>query len=219
MKENATLDAQVVELDQRRGEIVLNRVHDLIGRYVVYPSPEARIAHTLWITHCHMMDLWETTPRIAFLSPEPGSGKSRALEVTCELVPRPVNSSNVTPAYLIRRVADPAGRPTISLDEVDAIFGPKPKEKSEELRGLLNAGYRKGAFVGRCGGKTMTVPEEIPAYAAVALAGLNSLPDNRHQDAQASARRKGRAVPPTDLSGAGRRLASGSRNMGRRFHE
>jgi hypothetical protein len=43
---------------------------------------------------------------------------------------------------------------------------------------MLNAGHRRGAVAGRCvtiGKKVM--PEEIPAYCAVALAGLHELPD------------------------------------------
>src|SRR5262249_55184263 len=49
---------------------------------------------------------------------------------------------------------------------------------NEEVRGLLNAGHRRGAVAGRCValGKTV-ITEEIPAYAAVALAGLDWLPD------------------------------------------
>ena len=57
------------------------------------------------------------------------------------------------------------------------MFGPKAKE-NEELRGLLNAGHRKGAVAGRCvvRGKVVET-EEISAYSAVALAGLGWLPD------------------------------------------
>lgn len=57
------------------------------------------------------------------------------------------------------------------------MFGPKARE-NEELRGLLNAGHRRGAVTGRCvvRGKEIFT-EEIPAYAAVALAGLGWLPD------------------------------------------
>ena len=103
----------------------------------------------LWIAHTHLMDCWESTPRIAFLSPEPASGKTRALEVTEPLVPRPVHAVNTTPAYLFRKVSDPAGPPTILYDEIDTVFGPKAKD-NEEIRGMLNAGHRKGAVAGRC---------------------------------------------------------------------
>lgn len=159
------------------GAELLDEVEALLGRYVVYPGSHERVAHVLWIAHAHLMGCWESTPRIAFLSPEPGSGKSRALEVTEPLVPRAVHAVNATPAYLFRKVSDEAGPPTILFDEVDTIFGPRAKD-NEELRGLLNAGHRRGAMAGRCvirGKQVFT--EELPAYAAVALAGLDDLPD------------------------------------------
>jgi hypothetical protein len=123
------------------------------------------------------MHVWESTPRIAFLSPEPGSGKSRALEVTDLLVPRPIHAVNTTPAYLFRKVGDENGAPTILYDEIDTVFGPRAKE-NEDIRGMLNAGHRRGAVAGRCKvvGKTV-VTEELPAYCAVALAGIDDLPD------------------------------------------
>ncbi len=162
---------------QTDGAALLDRVYVFLGRFVAYPSEHARVAHALWIAHTHAMDAFESTPRLAFLSPEPASGKTRALEVTEPLVPRPVEAVNVTPAYLFRKVADEDGRPTILFDEIDTVFGPKAKD-NEEIRGLLNAGHRKGAVAGRCvvKGKTVTT-EEIPAYCAVALAGLGGLPD------------------------------------------
>lgn len=155
----------------------LDEVSAFLGRFVAYPTTHARVAHTLWIVHTHLMDAWESTPRIAFLSPEPGSGKTRALEVSELLVPRPVEAVNVTPAYLFRKVGDPDGTPTILYDEIDTVFGPKAKD-NEEIRGLLNAGHRRGAVAGRCvvRGKVVET-EEIPAYCAVALAGLGNLPD------------------------------------------
>jgi hypothetical protein len=159
------------------GAELLNDVHRFLGRFVVYPSEEAHAAHTLWVVHCHAMDAWESTPRLAFLSPEPGSGKTRALETSELLVPNPVEAVNVTPAYLFRKVGSQDGRPTILFDEIDTVFGPKAKD-NEEIRGLLNAGHRKGAVAGRCvvrGKEVFT--EEIPAYCAVAIAGLGNLPD------------------------------------------
>ncbi len=159
------------------GAELLDNVYDFLGRFVAYPSRHAQVAHTLWCAHTHAMDAWDSTPRIAFLSPEPGSGKSRALEVSELLVPRPVEAVNVTPAYLFRKVGSEEGRPTILYDEIDTVFGPKAKD-NEEIRGLLNAGHRKHSVAGRCvvrGKEVFT--EEIPAYCAVALAGLGGLPD------------------------------------------
>ena len=173
---NAELDAKVIEIEARQGEVMLRKVYDFLGRFIAYPSDHAHVAHALWVVHAHLMDVWESTPRIAFLSAEPASGKSRALEATELLVPNPVAAVNVSPAYLFRKVGCDEGA-TILFDEIDTVFGPKAKE-NEELRGLLNAGHRRGAVAGRCvvRGKEI-VTEEIPAYAAVALAGLGWLPD------------------------------------------
>ncbi|MGV9671308.1 DUF3631 domain-containing protein [Gordonia sp. NPDC003504] len=74
-------------------------------------------------------------------------------------------------------MSDDAGRPTILYDEIDTVFGPRAKD-NEDIRGMLNAGHRKGATAGRCviRGKAVET-EELPAYCAVALAGLDDLPD------------------------------------------
>lgn len=155
----------------------LDDIEAFLRRFVAYPSEHARTAHVLWVAHTHLMDAWDSTPRIAFLSQEPGSGKSRALEVSELLVPNPVQAVNVTPAYLFRKIGSEDGAPTVLYDEIDCVFGPKAKE-NEEVRGLLNAGHRRGAVAGRCVVRGKTVfTEEIPAYCAVALAGLGDLPD------------------------------------------
>lgn len=173
----AEADRVAAQENPNPGAAVLSAVETFLGRFVAYPSEAARVAHVLWIAHTWLMPAWESTPRIAFLSPEPGSGKSRALEVTEPLVPRPVHAVNTTPAYLFRKVSDEAGAPTILYDEIDTVFGPRAKD-NEDIRGMLNAGHRKGAIAGRCviRGKSVET-EELPAYCAVALAGLDDLPD------------------------------------------
>lgn len=156
---------------------LLDAVEDFLGRFVAFPSDAARVAVTLWAAHTHVVDCFESTPRLAVLSPEPGSGKSRVLEVLELLCPRPLHAVNATPAALFRKVSDEAGPPTILYDEVDTLFGPKAKD-NEDVRGMLNAGHRRGATALRCvvRGKQIDV-EEFPAFCAVALAGLGDLPD------------------------------------------
>jgi hypothetical protein len=156
---------------------VLDDLSTFLARFVAYPSSHALDAHTLWVVHTHIMDKWESTPRLAFLSPEPGSGKTRALELTETLVPRPLQSINTTVAALFRNISDPDGSPTILFDEIDTIFGPRAKEH-EDLRALINAGHRRGAIIHRCVLKGKTIETvKFPAYCAIALAGLGQLPD------------------------------------------
>src|SRR5690606_1538669 len=67
--------------------------------------------------------------------------------------------------------------PTVLFDEVDTIWGSKAPG-NEELRALLNSGYRRGASAGRCAARgNEIVAEDFPTYSAVALAGIGSLPD------------------------------------------
>src|SRR5262245_17609869 len=95
--ENDELDALAVRNDDRQGELILTKVNDFIGRFVAYPSEHARVAHALWIAHAHMMKGWHTTPRLAFMSQEKESGKSRALEITQLLVPTGILSVSISP--------------------------------------------------------------------------------------------------------------------------
>ncbi len=160
------------------GHVVLKAVYDFLGRFISYPHEHAHVAHTLWIVHTHVLHAVDSTPRLCFLSPEPGSGKSRALEITALLVPaNPVLAINVSAAYLFRRVGNSNPPPVVLCDEADTFFGPKATPH-EEVRGLLNAGFRRGAVTGRCVivGK-QTIAQDFPAFAPVAMAGLGRLPD------------------------------------------
>src|SRR5713101_5477345 len=108
---NVDLDTTALESDARRGEAMMMKVVNFLGRFVSYPCEHSQTAHALWIVHAHLMDSWESTPRIAFLSAEPASGKTRALEITELLVPRPVTAVNVSPAYLFRKIGAEEGTP------------------------------------------------------------------------------------------------------------
>lgn len=131
----------------------------------------------LWDAHAHLLDAFDSTPRLAFLSPEPGSGKSRALEIVETLVPHPMVAVNASAAALCRAVSGIDGRPTILFDEIDTVFGPKAGD-NEDLRGFLNAGHRRSGVTYRCvsDGANQSV-QAFPSYCAVAMAGLGSLPD------------------------------------------
>jgi hypothetical protein len=89
-----------------------------------------------------------------------------------------VLSVNASVAYIFRKISDEAGLPTLLMDEVDAVFSNKKADGNEDLRGLLNSGYRRGATAGRAAirGKEI-VTEEWSSFCAVAMAGLGHLPD------------------------------------------
>ena len=68
------------------GAEVLDEIQVFIDRFCAFPDDNALTAVTLWAAHTHMVEYFHTTPRLAFLSPEPASGKTRALEVLDLLV-------------------------------------------------------------------------------------------------------------------------------------
>lgn len=69
------------------GAQILDDLVEVLARYVAFPSDGAGLAVALWVAHCHALDAFESTPRLALLSPEKGSGKTRTLEVLALVVP------------------------------------------------------------------------------------------------------------------------------------
>lgn len=171
-----TGSASSASVERERGCALLDDLHHHLGRFVAFPTQAAQAAVALWILHAHLIDHFETTPRLALLSPEPGSGKTRTLEVLEGLVPRPMFNFSATPATIFRSLAKESR--TLLFDEVDAVFTKRGKDGDahEDLRALLNAGYRRGATIPRCEGPRHDV-QEFPAFAALVMAGLGDLPN------------------------------------------
>lgn len=169
-------DVAHVAHSSERGADVLNDVRSTLLRFVAFPSSTYAVAAALWIAHTYAIDALDSSPRLAALSPEPQSGKTRLLEIVEHLADRPLFTMNTTSAVLARGLDSGTYR-TILLDEADTVFGSKAKG-DEELRGILNAGHRRGAVYTRMVGEgtTMSV-STFNCFSAVALAGIGNLPD------------------------------------------
>lgn len=154
------------------GASVLDDVEAFIRRYVAFPSVHCFVAVVLWAAHTHAPGkTFYVTPRLVLDSAEPGSGKTRVLELLALLVLRPEMTISATVAAIFRMLAEQPY--TLLFDEVDAIFNPKNTGNYEDLRALLNAGYKQGATIARCVGdaKQMKV-QRFTVFAPVALAGI-----------------------------------------------
>jgi hypothetical protein len=156
------------------GALILEDAVRFLRRFVVLSAAQVD-AVALWIAHAHAVEAFDTTPYLALTSAEKRSGKSRLLEVLELLVRAPLSAVNRSDAVLFRVIAQT--KPTLLLDEADAIFGGKRRER-EELRGMLNAGWRRGAKAYRMGGANARKLEEFPVFCPKAFAGIGSyLPD------------------------------------------
>lgn len=154
---------------------LLDQVDAYLGRYVAFPSDEARWATAAWVAHTHAIQAFESTPRLALLSAEKGSGKTRTLEVIEQVVVNAMHTVNVSAAALFRKVSE--GPCVMLLDEADTYLGYKVAQQHEDLRGLVNAGHRRGAVAYRCVIDKGVQVQEFPAFAPVAIAGIGDLPD------------------------------------------
>src|SRR5271166_885529 len=84
-------------------------------------------------------------------------------------------SLSASPAAIFRTLSN--RQITLLFDEVDAIWNKRGKDDShEDLRALLNCGYKRGATIPRCVGPKHEIAY-FPVFAAVALAGIGDLPD------------------------------------------
>ncbi len=144
-----------------------------IRRYMVLTDAQIFIL-ALWIIHTHNIEAAQQTPYLSITSPVKQCGKTRLLEIltfTCHEAWQTILPSE---AVLYRYID--WKRPTLLLDEADAIFNPKLADRYEHLRGLLNEGNHKGAVIPRCVG-TSYKPVEFSVFCAKALAGIGTLPD------------------------------------------
>ena len=108
---------------------------------------------TLWAIHTHVFDSFEHSPRLAITSPEKGCGKTTTLDIMGELVARPLPTSNATPSAIFRTI-----------------------ENNEELRGVLNAGHRRGGQIIRTVGDDYE-PRQFSTWTPAAIAMIGRLPD------------------------------------------
>jgi hypothetical protein len=166
--ETTTFDGAAVD-----GATLLDNVERFAGRFLAFPSRHHLVVLCLWILHTWAVSAFYVTPRLVLDSPEPGSGKTRVLEVLALLCHSAKLTLSTTTAALYRRIAA-AGEhpPTVLQDECDRMFASRTPQ-TEDLAALYNSGYKRGATVDRCEGdaKNMRVVE-FPVFAPVALAGL-----------------------------------------------
>ncbi len=154
---------------------LLDQVTRFVARYVVLPGEAERTALSLFVLHTWAFDAAHATPYLVVVSPERRTGKTRLLEVLTVLVREPWHATSPTEAVLFRKIAK--DKPTLLLDEIDAIFG-SASERTEPVRAILNAGNRAGAKVPRCIGKGSELVD-FPVFCAKVLAGIDTgrLPD------------------------------------------
>src|SRR5262245_22833269 len=166
-------DGTATEWTPPKTATALEQVEAFCRRFIAYPSDHAAVAHTLWIFHARMMEIWHSTPRLIFASNAPASGKTRALDVTSLLVPTPKLSANMSAAAMVRVIAKAREDNvfvTVLYDELDRTLL-KSEEGISDLISALNAGYRHNGIFTRCINSGAGV-QDYACYAPLAAACL-----------------------------------------------
>ena len=159
----------------RRADLnqLLIEVEVFASRYVVFTNEAQAVACVLFAAYTHAADQFDVAPYVAVTAPEKQSGKTRLLEVLGPLCARTLRTSSISPAALYRTVAD--RHPTLLIDEGDTMFG--KGERADELRGLINAGHRRGNPAIRMKGSRGTQIEEFDVFGPKVFAAIGKLPE------------------------------------------
>ncbi len=158
---------------------LLDDLESWFARFIAMPDPEDCKLLALWTISTHMAKELYTTPRLLIDSTMPGSGKTTVLEHLAHLCWKPVQAASISsPALLVRLLQ--GGVRTLLIDEVDRSLNPK-KPGVEDLIGIINSGYKRGAtrpvLVPSKGGNWEV--SEMPTFCPVAMAGNSPhLPDD-----------------------------------------
>jgi hypothetical protein len=120
---------------------VLEEIVQVLHRFVVLPEHAAEVI-ALYTLQTYLLDFSDFAPMLLITSPEMRCGKTTLLSILEQLVYRPRLFANVTPAAIYRLVEKES--PTLLIDEIDSMLKQR-NESTEALRGILNAGHRRGS--------------------------------------------------------------------------
>jgi len=175
---DATLQGSQIDLPEIEpwpervdGAEVLDAIAERHRVYIALPAYAADTC-ALWEAHAHCFQAFDITPRLNIKSPEKGCGKTTLLDVIALYVPRPLRSENLTPAVLFRVIE--TRKPTVLADEYDSWL-----KDHEELRGMFNAGHRRGGQALRCEGDNHVV-RAFGVFGPAVLCGIGGLPGTLH---------------------------------------
>lgn len=163
---------------------IIDRVRDFITTYVNLPDESIADAAALYVLHTHTFVMQtddetknvtlspsspRTTPYLYVTSQGPGSGKTRFMEVLIEVCRGGTLFAGMTGPTMFRMIE--ARRPTLFLDEVDTIYS---GAKNEELRGVLNSGYKHNGKVARVDNSSADGFRDYSTFCPKVLAGIDN---------------------------------------------
>jgi hypothetical protein len=157
-------------------ENILDQVYYQIKRHSKFDHEEQYDFNTLWAVGSYFLGykdigVFDHFPMLAFMSPEPDSGKTNALKVTSKLAFNATNPGSFTTAGILRKIDKSKGEIiTICMDDLDTKF--VHGKDNSDLVMLFNLGYERDSFINRCSQNGDGLIE-TPAYCPKAFSALS----------------------------------------------
>ncbi len=150
---------------------IADEIVRFMRRFISFSDDAHADALALWVLHTHAFDAAYATPYIYITSAEKQSGKTRVIEVLSTLARHATVTASTSSAAMFRLISE--DRPTLFIDEVDTVF---TGAANEDLRGVLNSGYKRHGTVLRFTGRDT---ESFSTFCPKLLAGIDNakMPD------------------------------------------
>lgn len=149
----------------------LDGITEEIASYLAI-GPYCAELMALWAAHAHVFDAFNLTPYLGFNSPTKECGKTRAMQVLGNLVPKARHTMNPSGPALFRTIE--LYRPTLLIDEADSFLD----DNSSDIINILLHGYMRGGVCMRCVGDDLE-PRDFTTFCpkAIAWIGQGKVPD------------------------------------------
>jgi hypothetical protein len=166
-------------LEETAGEKIVATLEGTFKKYLAMDAGLPLVL-ALWTIATHAFDCFDAFPYLAITSPTKRCGKTRLAEIVELLSCNGLRTVGATPAAVFRTIQMhelDGDTVTLILDEAE-VLGTK-SERSEQLREVLNAGYRRGQYVLRCErvGENGFEPQQFNVYCPKVVVLIGNLND------------------------------------------
>lgn len=159
---------------------LLDQIEIQLRRHSYLVSDEYYTACTLWPVGTFLIKrndipIFDYYGMLGFMSVEPDSGKTQALDVVAKLSYNAIALGSYTPAVCLSKIDrttadDPTEIITIPFDDLDTKMG--YGRDNSDLVMLFNEGYRRGSVVSRCD-RFKDQDKDTPAYCPKCFSALS----------------------------------------------
>lgn len=166
-------------LKETAGEGIVTTLEGTFKKYLAL-DVGLPLVLALWTLATHVFDCFDAFPYLAITSPTKRCGKTRLAEIVELFSCNGLRTVGATPAGVFRMIQMNELKDdtvTLIMDEAE-VLGTK-SERSEQLREILNAGYRRGQHVLRCErlGENGYEPHRFNVYCPKVIALIGNLND------------------------------------------